>query len=370
MPSSKRLLRSVVRLDRSNDSWYESEESTRKVMVQEIQRIRRRTRWLPVLALAAIMTSAITYKLITRKRRYEAQVVLALEEGTLSTKKTGMPLGELKEFVATVLLPDAKLADLIERRNLERLRKTLGMQWAIAEVRKQLEIEVWRNSFIYYDPEHPQREASARIGLTVADEDPDRAFMLARDLASIVRESTTEHRIEFARRIAKYVEGMRASLSDRMTAFELERSEKLVAAAKAKKEGKRGLQQAYHLRLVQIDQLQKEAEKQLHEINVSQESLADQVAAAGLDLKLDVVDERRPDRPENREFWIALAAIIVGIGSVCASALFLGAFDSRVHDGDDIARLGLPVLGHVPGFPGDRVGALEARGVQRTRTPR
>jgi hypothetical protein len=40
-----------------------------------------------------------------------------------------------------------------------------------------------------------------------------------------------------------------------------------------------------------------------------------------------------------------------------------------VHDVDDVERLGLPVLGHVPGFPGDRVGSLEARSVQRTRIP-
>jgi len=369
MRSLLRLLRSVVAFDR-NDSWYESEESTRKVMVQEVQRIRRRTRWFPVLALAAVLTCAITYKLVTRKRHYEAQVVLALREGTLYTKKTGMPVGELQQFVSSVLLPDAKLADLIERRNLERLRKTFGMQWAIAEVRKQIQIEVWRNSFVYYDPEHPEREASARIGISVTDEDPDHAFMLARDLAAIVIESTTEHRLEFARRISEYVERMRGGLSDRLTALELERTEKIVAVAKAKKAGKKGLAQAYNLRLIQIDQLQKEAEKQMREINMSQEGLADQIATAGLDLVVEVVDERRPDRPENRELWITLAAIIVGIGSVCASALFLGAFDSRVHDGDDIARLGLPVLGHVPGFPGDRIGALEARGVQRTRTPR
>jgi len=57
---------------RGNDGWYESEESTRKVMLQEIRRIKRRTRWSAVIALATVMTAAITYKLVTRKAHYEA----------------------------------------------------------------------------------------------------------------------------------------------------------------------------------------------------------------------------------------------------------------------------------------------------------
>ena len=68
-------------------------------------------------------------------------------------------------------------------------------------------------------------------------------------------------------------------------------------------------------------------------------------------------------------FLIAMIAVVVGVGSLLGAALVLGAFDSRVHDTDDIARLGLPVLGHVPGFPGDALGSLEARGVQRGRVP-
>ena len=106
-----------MRLDRgSNDDWYESEERTRKGMVVELQRIRRRTRvrpW-PVLILAIAITGALTYKLVTRKQSYQAEVVLALLEGTLGTKeRTGMPLGELKEFVTSVLLPDKRLEELI-----------------------------------------------------------------------------------------------------------------------------------------------------------------------------------------------------------------------------------------------------------------
>src|SRR5262249_57329260 len=87
------------------------------------------------------------------------------------------------------------------------------------------------------------------------------------------------------------------------------------------------------------------------------------IAAAGLDLPLAVVDENRPERPTHSGLVLVMIAAVIGTFSLISAALVLGAFDSRVHEPDDAIRLGLPVLGHVPGFAGDNVGAL------RTRTP-
>ena len=362
-----------MRLDRrSNDDWYESEERTRKGMVVELQRIRRRMRvrpW-PVLILAIAITGALTYKLVTRKQSYQAEVVLALREGTLGTKeRIGMPLGELKEFVTSVLLPDKKLEELIEKRNLHRLRSRLGMPWAINELREQVEIEVWRNSYVYYDPENPSRDPSARIGITVTEEDPDDAYLLAHDLAQIVVAEVREHRLDYAKQIAKTIEADRDAASKRLAALELERTSVMVAFSQARRAGKAGLAQALDLRLTQIDEQQHDAEKAMTQLNTNEDAIADRIAAAGLDMVIEIVGEKRANRPPSRGLLITIALVIVGLGSLIGSALLIGAFDSRVHDVEDVERLGLPVLGHVPGFPGDGVGSLEARGVQRTRIP-
>jgi capsular polysaccharide biosynthesis protein len=355
-----------------NDDWYESEERTRKGMIQELQRIRRRTRVrpLPVIALALLITGALVYKIATRKRSYEAEVVLALREGTLGTReRVGMPLGELEQFVSSVLLPDKKLEELIERRNLHRLRKRLGMPWAVNELREQMEIESWRNSYIYYDPENPTRDPSARIGITVRDEDPDHAFLLAHDIATIIVSSVRERRLEFAQRIAASVQSEREALSKRLAALEEDRTQAMVLFSRARRAHKEGVAQAINLRLTEIDNQQKDAEKAMSEVNATEDAIADRIAAAGLDLVVEIVAEKRPNRPPSRGLLLSILIVIVGIGSLIGSALLIGAFDSRVHDVEDVERLGLPVLGHVPGFPGDRVGSLEARGVQRTRIP-
>src|SRR5947209_420545 len=120
-------------------------------MVQELQRIRHRTlaRPLPVIALAVVITAALGYKLATRKQPVEAEIVLALSEGALSAKHNGIPVDELRDYVSTVLLPNAKIAKLLEQHKMARVRPGFGLDAAVAELRDNIEILIWKNSFVY-----------------------------------------------------------------------------------------------------------------------------------------------------------------------------------------------------------------------------
>jgi len=282
---------------------------------------------LPVRVLAALITAAVTYKIATKPRVYEANVVLALTEGATGDRST-IPFDQLRGYVASVLMPDAKLKILVEKRNLHRLRRKFGEQYALTELREQIEIEIWKNTFLIYDEGEANTLKSARIGLTVTEGDPDLAFELAHDLASIVIESHEEQRKKVADYLARDVNLMREKMSARLADVETAISVKQTAAITAKQDGK-----------------------------------------LGLTTTLTVVEERRPPPQEQSLFVLIIVAVVVGTGALIGSAVFLGAFDSRVHDTDDISRLGLPVLGHVPGFPGDHVGSLGARGARRARVP-
>ena len=351
-----------------DDDWYDSEESTRRGMIDEIQRILRRTRAriVPVLVLAATITGLLAWKLVTRKTLVEAEVVLALTEGSLSAKHNGLPVDDLRDYVGTVLLSDAKLAELIERRGI---RKPFGMQLAIENLRDQLDIQIWKNSFVYYDEDAQNAEHSARIGLTVADSNPDRAFELARDLAAIAIRSITEERTAVTKRLAGEIERMRADHERRLDALVVARLTKQVAMARARADHKEGVAEGLTMELVEIDHEAKSDEKSLSDIAQSHDALADRISAAGLDIQLQIVEENRPEPSEHRTFLLVMIVVVVGLGSLLGSALVVGAFDSRVHDPDDVERLGLAVLGHVPGFPGDHVGSLHARGAARARVP-
>lgn len=357
------------------DGWYESEEPTRLGLVTELQRIRRRTAVhpIPVLLLATLITAGVTYRIATKPRIYEADVVLALEEGQIAATgdrgPRGIPFDQLKGYVESVLLPDAKLLELIEKRNLHRLRKQLGDQWAVQELRDQLEIEIWKNSFVHYHMDDQYAQKSARIGLTVLENDPDLAYDLAHDLASIAIRSHEEQRQKIADALAREVKLMRETLSARLSDVESLISIRQTAAATARKAGKEGIAAALLVDMSALAAEQKKLEDELKLIAHSPEAFADRAIRAGLGTSLSVVDERRPERHEHSAFVLIMVIVVVGTGALIGSAVFIGAFDSRVHDTDDVARLGLPVVGHVPGFPGDHVGSLGARGAVRRRVP-
>ncbi|HEU4731401.1 MAG TPA: hypothetical protein VFT22_26085 [Kofleriaceae bacterium] len=354
-----------------SDEWYESEESTRVAMISELQRIRRRTkvRPIPVLVLAAVITLAITYKLATRPVILEANVVLALTEGTLSTGVNTLPVDQLRTYVNSVLLPDNKLIQLIEKRNLFRLRKTLGPQFAVEELRSNITVSIWRNTFVYLEDEDDNRRKSARIGLSVADTDPDRAYDIAHDLASIVIESAAQQRQKLADKISAEVATVRDATHQKLAQIVDEIERKQAAVSDAVRRGRREITGVLQLDLAALAHEQKTTESKLAQIATSREALASQITAAGLDMSLSLVEEYRPERPTRPGFVVVLIAVVVGTGSLVGSALILGAFDSRVHDSEDVTRLGLPVLGHVPGFPGDHVGSMRTRSALAARVP-
>jgi len=178
-----------------------------------------------------------------------------------------------------------------------------------------------------------------------------------------------EQRRQAAATLASKVAMMREVLTKKLNDLSMTLSVKQAALAAATQTGDTGLSGALYTELAALAHDEREAETQLGILLKSPETIADQLTAAGLGMRIDLVEERRPDRPEHSWLALALTLLVIGTGALAGSALFLGAFDSRVHDTDDVARLGLPVLGHVPGFPGDRVGSLRSRGARRAPVP-
>ena len=356
---------------KATDEWYESEESTRLGMILELQRIKRRTRVrpIPVILMAALITSAIVYRVATKKVLHEAEVVLSLQQGALSTKQTSIPVDQLREYVTGVLIPDGKLVELIERRNLYRLRKKLGNDFAVEQLREQLEVRIWKNSFLYYDEEDEDTLKSARIGITITDADPDLAFGLARDIAGIVIATAAQQRQDLADKASHNIAQGRREFSKRLDELTKLVSLKQAALISARALDKKSLAEGIKLELAGLDHDVKSIEAKLDQFASSNEGLADRIAAAGLDMSLTIVEEQHPEVTQHSSFILIMLAVVIGTFGLLGSALVLGAFDARVHDADDVARLGLPVLGHVPGFPGDTVGSLSARGAARRRVP-
>lgn len=354
-----------------SEDWYDSEESTRVGMISELQRIVRRTRARPVrvIALAIVVVAALAYKITTKKQAYQAEVVLSLTEESMTTHKTRIPVDELKEYVWTVLMPDAKLLEIVEHRNLHKLRTRFGSQYGIDELRSQIDIGIWKNSFIEYKDEEANGLASSRIGITVTDGNPIQAFDIARDVASVIIKTSEKQGQDVADKLSTEVKTVRADLAKRAEGLAALIAQRQIEVANARAAGKAGLAEALVLEISNLRYQQKTAEDKVVAIGASRDAIADRITAAGLDMTIEVIDEHRPEVASHSNFVLILVLVVVSLFVLLGSMLVVGAFDPRVHDTDDVLRLGLPMLGHVPGFPGDQVAALRTRGVPRRRVP-
>jgi hypothetical protein len=355
----------------SGDQWYESEQPTRAGLVAELQRIRRRTRVrpIPVLVVAALVTAGITRNMATKPILVEAEVVIALTEGALASRSTGMPVDQLRDYVTRVLMPGQRLLEVVKKYNLFSLGKKGGPQDALESFHDMFAVQIWKNSFAYYDDEDANAARSARIGISVRDTDPDRAIDVAHDLAAVVIETAAAVRQQRADTVTGQVAMLRTAVSDEFDKLAVDIASKQEAIAQARNRGDTDLAGILRIDLAALQQQQRRHEAQLERIATSSDALAADIVAAGLDLSLAVVDENRPERPTHSGLVLVMVAAVIGTFSLVGAALVLGAFDSRVHDADDVIRLGLPVLGHVPGFAGDNVGSMRTRSAAPTRVP-
>lgn len=351
--------------------WYASEQPTRVGMVAELQRIRRRTgvRPLPVIALAILITAGVTWKFAMKPRLYTADVVLAMREGVFGNERDStIPFDQLKEYVSNVLLPDTELLKIIEKRLPGRVDR-VGKPFALESFRDKLEIFIWKNSFAYYDDEDADARKSARIGLEVSDEDPDVAYDIAMDLARVAIDTHDAQRKKVTSMLAGELAKFREGLVIKLDELDAELAQKEDALIKAKRAGDNQIAATLVVDIANLTQTRKRRAQQVKEVDSSPDMFADEVTEAKLDITIAVVDQVRPERVEQSGLILGMIIAVIGTGALLGAALVLGAFDSRVHDTDDVTRLGLPVLGHVPGFHGDHVGSLDARGAARARVP-
>ncbi|MBA2540349.1 MAG: hypothetical protein H0V17_11985 [Deltaproteobacteria bacterium] len=324
---------------------------------------------LPVIALALLVTAAVTYKFAMKKRMYTADVVLAMSEGALGKDRDlSIPFDQLKEYVANVLLPDGEVLKIIERRMPGRVER-VGKPFALETFRDKLEIFIWKNSFAYFDDDDAEARKSARIGLELSDEDPDVAYDIALDLAQVAIATHDAERKKVSGQLASEIQEMRDQNAVRLEEIDGELAAKQNALDTAKRAGNNDKAATMVVDIANLTQAKKKVSETLKQIDMSPDAFADRITEAKLDITISVVDQVRPERVEQSGMILAMIIAVIGTGSLLGAALVLGAFDPRVHETDDVTRLGLPVLGHVPNFQGDHVGSLDARGAARARVP-
>lgn len=351
--------------------WYEAETPLHVQFFRELDRLRRRARprWWLVVLVGVVLTVALVRKISSKPPMHRARVILAISEGDLNSGWNPAPLGELRAYISTVLLSNERILALLDERQLFTGRRArFGDEFVIESVRDDFEIEVWRNYFQYgYDADDRR---TARVMVSYTSKDPAFSYDMARALAHMIQEAEADRRTMAAFQLAEQAADIERAARQRLD--EIGQEQRAMTEAIDAAEAAGDHRQAAILR-AEAGSLTAQWQAAITDFEsieamTSKEALEAAITSAGLALDIQIVDERRPPPIEPKTATDLIPVAIVGLVLFLPLAgVLIGAFDTRVHDVDDVTRLGLPMLGHVPTFPGDRVGALQDRGVPRRR---
>lgn len=353
--------------------WFEAEQPLHLALYDVVDRLRRRAmqRWWLVIPLTVLLTGAVVRKVALRPEVHRSRVILAISEGDLNAGFNPTPLDQLRDYIGSVLLSsDRLLAFMTSHKIMERERALFGDAVAVEEFRDGLGIGVWRNYFQYawsYD-----ERRSARVAIAYTASDPQFAYEMARGLAREVQNGEAERRSQAAAQLAEQAQQIITAARTRLDEAAHDQAVLRDELAIAERDQDLARLPGLRTRAATLATEWQDALASFKSVEggTDFDALQAAVNAAGLALEIEIVDERRPHIETGSKLptlittgFVALLIILPLCG------LVVGAFDAKVHEADDVRRLALPLVGHVPAFPGDTVGSLRQRGVGARRVP-
>jgi len=346
--------------------WFEAERDVHSWR-RELLRLKRRARArLPTTLLsAALVTAAAVWFVAHRHPPAESRILIRVTEGQILRQDKPLTTGDLAAYLYDSAFTNQNLAKIIDKYDLYPLARARGESVAVETMKWYVDVEVYRNYFLlaraYNDPVR-----SVRVAVKYQNEDPELSLVVARDLAELVIQTESQRRSGESGDLAALAGTALDRASEALERRQLDLADRQRALASARK--RHDDDEAAALQ-VEISRLGKEINVNTDAVRKARESkrradLNFAMDQRGMGLVFQIVDERPPPPPPDpREVAIQMAmlSLVCFLFFLPLCAVGIGAFDQRLHDREDIQRLGLPVVGHVPPFAGHRLGSMKAR---------
>jgi len=325
-------------------NWLEQEASLIALGHQQVRRLLARSRCRPVATacLAAVIGLVIFAVQARRPKLYEAEVGLLITEGAFEADGRPRPRGELRAFIMDVAFADARLDNLIAKRNLVQRLGASDRAPALARMRKLIDVRTWQDYFEgYRQRADPPRTARVTIGFSAPD--PALALAVARDLGELVAKTQTARETQ---RAMAQIDGLRVAADS--TASESARQRDLLEQAE-RAAGERP-DFGSLLRVKQLARALEAAEK-------ASRSVAAQLIEAQLHLRtaqqigtqVQVVDPGvSPWQTPAKSERLVRQAVLALVLSLPLAVILIGACDPTIRDEQDLRRAGLRLFGQVP----------------------
>jgi uncharacterized FlaG/YvyC family protein len=332
---------------------------------RELDRLKRRARarLFRTLALTVLATAAAVYMAARRVPLAESRILIRVTEGTVMREDSPTSTRDLGQFLNDSALSSRNLSKLIEERGLYPFERARGEQFALEELRSNITLEVYRNQFIEARGFNDDVR-TARVSIRFRHSDPVVSFAVASALAQLVISSESRRRANSSRDVVGLMQVALDQTGTRMDERETQLASRRMALADAKRSRNNEQQAAIEIEIKRLEEDLKDQVKALATMrkNKARADLRFALDSSSMNMQYRIVDERPPPPPDSgkpiRLAMVALASFLILL-PLCAVGV--GAFDSRLHDREDVQRLGFEVVGHVPRFGGSEVGSLRSR---------
>jgi hypothetical protein len=352
--------------------WWEAERELISWR-RELDRLKRRARarLFRTLLLTGLVSLALVWMVGRKVPLAESRILIRVTEGSVIREDAPTSSADLADFLNDYAFSNRNLTRLIEKHQLYPFERTRGDIYALEELRGNLVLEVHRNQFLEARG-YNSAARTVRISVTFRDEDPDVSFAVASDLAQLIIDSEARRRAETTRGLANVTDRAVNTAVARLQEIQQDIAQRQAALQEAQRKDDKEEIAAMKVAIARLtEDLQGHAKlvRNARE-NKMRADLRKALESGHLNMMFQIVDERPPAPPpagkEIRLAMIGLACFLILL-PLCAVAV--GAFDSRIHDPEDVQRLGLEVVGHVPRFGGFGVGSMRSRrAAERRRT--
>jgi hypothetical protein len=341
-------------------SWIDDEPDLRAAL-RELQRLLRRAAARPIVTLLlALLTAAGVAGNIARKQLvYDARVVFRVTESDFEAGTAPPPARALRAYVLDVAFSSARLLEVMRAHHLYGSTTARDPTLALESMREDIEVQVWRNYFIQ-DRAADEAGRSAHLAIGYTGTTPEQALAVVHDLGRLVIEQELAMRAQLAEEAVRRAEQELQDGRERVAALRGQMAANELAARRATPEN------AALLRL-EIQHLQRQTallDNKLRALEQARTSLGLRLGLEQrkLGLTFELVDPgRAPRLGWSRSRRLLAVFVLVFLLCLPLTAMAAAAFDPRVYDAEDLARLGLSTLGQVATFPGDGALALRER---------
>lgn len=323
--------------------------------LHELSRVLRRSRrrWFITLLIAAGLTSAVLWKLSAAPQIYSARAILRMAEGDMADTRRSLRRGELEGYLWNVVFSQKIVYPIIEELNLYPEFRELGPAEAVEAFRADVDVTVFRNFFLNAGTDDSR---SARVAITYRGFDAAQTVEIVERLADEVINHERERHI----RATESMESLALRALEQID-IEINRRQQRMSALMQQLDDA----EDHERRLLQVTIQRLSMEIQSFTVSLTQarNELTTAKVLRASPLAVEIAQVRTPEivTPGARKRKLFIVGALGFIVLFPACAIVIGAFDTRVRDSEDVERIGLPVVGHIPPFRGDSTGTLVDR---------